>query len=95
MNITATVHNYHTHIGPYTLHTDVLKAKRANQERVKEFSKHLKEFNRKEISSQQRRSFDRAIGFGSDNDDISACKDNSTSNKSAVSKRDRALEYVL
>jgi hypothetical protein len=80
------------------LNSDVLVAKRANQQRVKDFSKQLKEFNRAEIKQAQPQAYPAAVRGAAPLASApapAAIISNADREKiAALNKRERALQYA-
>lgn len=64
------------------LNTDVLVAKRANQERIKEFSKNLHQFNQRALQQQKK------LPKSAESNDIRAAENR------ILSKRERAMQFA-
>ena len=63
------------------MNTDILKAKRANAERIKDFSKQLQDFNKASLSEQKR------LPQSSESSDVQLCK------RRLESNRERAIQF--
>lgn len=63
------------------MNTDILKAKRANAERIKDFSKQLQDFNKVSLSEQRR------LPQSSESSDVQLCK------RRLESNRERAIQF--
>ena len=63
------------------MNTEVLRAKRANAERIKDFSKQLQDFNKVSLSEQRR------LPHSSESSDVQLCK------RRLESNRERAIQF--